>query len=180
MLVCGDASVTATRVLVTRNKHCGVEVREGGVLEMDECCLKENGRQGLMLWCKGRRAELRACEVSSHGGESGCLCDDGEMTLSDCLICDNWMGVAIQGGKATITGCKMSHNRCQGVMVQAKGSCRLEKSEAFANMANGVFVGYDSSGTVLIRENYAHNNGGDGIFNGVPRCGTPSHRADVK
>jgi hypothetical protein len=61
-LLLAGGQVHGLEIRVWGNAALGVEVRQGGELVLERSRVWGNGRQGLVLWCDGRRAEIRDCE----------------------------------------------------------------------------------------------------------------------
>ena len=48
-------------LLVRDNLASGMEVREGGELDLEYSVVKCHQQQGVMMWCGGARMEIRHC-----------------------------------------------------------------------------------------------------------------------
>jgi hypothetical protein len=60
------------------------------------------------------------CSIVDHANETGALCVDGEMDLSDCHV--RLREVAVEGGTLSISSCKIEANEADGILLQGKGS----------------------------------------------------------
>ena len=169
LLVGQGATAAGAGVRIADCGAAGVEVRDGGTLELEDSVMAGNKRQGLSVWCTARRARLAGCEIVDHTLESGVLCSDGHLTMTRCRVHRNRMGVAVQGGGAVVQSCAVYGNAMEGLMLQGKGRATVAGSDVHSNGGHGIFVGYDAAREITLQGNHVHGNQGEGIFNGAPR-----------
>jgi hypothetical protein len=174
ILGCDNGALALRHVQICYNAASGLELRTGASATMEACNIFANGRQGIAVWNKGGELEARGCEVHSHKAESGITVMEKGSSIAvfrDCEMYSNDIaGVAVQSkGSARIVNCKIRHNG-EGVLIQSSACAVVKNCEVFGNTANGIFIGYDHSGTATIVDNTVHQNQFKGIFLGTGRC----------
>ncbi|RMG11474.1 MAG: hypothetical protein D6731_15510 [Planctomycetota bacterium] len=121
--------------------------------------------------------ELRDLEIygaRQQGGQDG----DGvyadratDLVFRGCFVHDNAQnGIRVTNdtdatvflGAHLVTGCTVTNNAAQGVLIKLMRQCVVEDSELAANTADGVQVVTDSTGTI-VRRCRIHGNGGYGV-----------------
>jgi len=122
------------------------------------------------VWQGAGALEARRCEVHSNENDSGVLVEETEQTttLRECKLYGNgFAGAAVQEkGSLKLVRCKV-HENLEGVLIQSSGNGKVEHCTIFNNHCNGVFVGYDHTGSAAIIGNEVHDNSGKGILLGT-------------
>ena len=170
ILAVDNATLTLHQLHCYSNAASGLELRTGASAALDSCQFYSNGRQGVISWNGAGKLTAKNCNIHSHPFESGVLVGDSEAVFNSCYIYgNNVSGAVIQGkGKLTMYGCEV-HDNCEGIIIQNNGNAFIEKCKIWSNMANGIFVGFDHRGSVLIAENEIYQNRSKGLMIGNSR-----------
>lgn len=152
------------------NAAAGLELRNGGYGTVDNSHFYGNGLQGISSWMKSGELQVSNCKIYSHHHESGVLVGEGKMQIKNCEIFDN-VGAGIVAQQGSILDMKRSHvhNNFEGILIQNTAIASIRECLSYSNKANGIFIGYDHTGTATLMDNVVEKNYGCGILIGSNR-----------
>lgn len=147
------------------NAAAGLEVRTESSVSLESCRFYDNGLQGITLWKNASSLTAKNCEIHSHHSESGVLVSETRATFNDCKFYGNALCGAVcqEKGEMVMVGCEVFSN-CEGIVIQGNGHAIIDSCDVHSNRANGIFVGFDHTGSVKLKNNKVHNNYSEGIL----------------
>ncbi len=178
------ASIVAAGCTAHANRMCGFLIAEKSEARLTDCDAGGNGYQGFASTFAAKTI-LTRCKGHDNVGFGLMLHDQGEATAEDCEFNGNARcGVESLTGALQLRGCRVHHNREEGLKVLDKGTstargCKfhdndgsgvlvenlatavLENCDAFANVNQGVQV--QAGGRLTVRGGAFYRNRAGGI-----------------
>ena len=170
LLATDGGRISLQNIYCYNNAAAGLELRKGGNGTVDDSHFYENGLQGISSWMKAGELKVANCKIYSHYHESGILVEEGNIEVKDCEIFNN-VGAGISAQQGSILDMKRCcvHDNIEGILIQNTAIASIRKCLSCSNNANGIFVGYDHTGTATLIDNVVENNNSCGILVGSNR-----------
>jgi hypothetical protein len=157
IVVRDGAKLAATGCVFRAARQCGVLVANSSTFKLTECRLSDSVMRGLQMEgeCSG---ELSKCIVESNK-EIGVAIQGGTATIAECILRNNGgSGAAVYEGKLDVTRCLLTGNRIYGVHF-AEGTHGMVTECDILGNAGGA-VGTKTGAVVITKNRMVRNAGG--------------------
>ncbi|CAE8595258.1 unnamed protein product [Polarella glacialis] len=170
ILALDNGSLALYNVSCSHAAASGLELRTGGSAYLRGCSVFANGTQGIFVWHGAGALEAENTEVHSNAEETGVMVEENADTaiLRSCRLYGNgFCGLAVQNkGDVRLVSCEV-HSNLGGILVQGSGDAVIERCVVRENRGQGIFIGYDHTGKVSIKNSKVCDNHSKGILLGT-------------